>query len=106
MCKRTTPEMDALLRSFGKALPEERSPTTTEHYTCHAFKKGALDQLVQRASKVKDFPTYLVPLLAKHKSEQEQMPAVTMGYLNHPSSRIAMARLLQTHRATELLDPV
>eukprot|EP01002_Notosolenus_urceolatus_P014814 NODE_671_length_1864_cov_5.386226_g542_i0.p2 GENE.NODE_671_length_1864_cov_5.386226_g542_i0~~NODE_671_length_1864_cov_5.386226_g542_i0.p2 ORF type:complete len:328 (+),score=5.17 NODE_671_length_1864_cov_5.386226_g542_i0:440-1423(+) len=103
---KTTSELDGLLQQFGEARPEERGPTTLTHYTAHAVKKGALDQLVCRASEKEGFPTWLIPLMAKHRSEQEQIPQVTMGYLNSQGSRLAMARLLRTAEATELLDPL
>ena len=97
--------MDKLLGRFGKAKEHERSSTTLDHYTVHAVKKGALSQLVSRAAQIPEFPIWLIPLLAKHKSPQEQIPQVTVGYLNHPNVRVDTARLLRTQEATQLLDP-
>ena len=100
-----TARMDRWWAGRGKAEQEEMARGTTDHYTCHSIKKGALKQLVERAAAVPGFPVWLIPLLAKHVSQLEQFPQTTMGYLRHPAARMAVARLLRTQEATVLLDP-
>lgn len=100
----STERMDNFLRGLGEARGDERGPDTLSHYTVHAIKRGALSQLVKEAAAVRDFPVWLVPLMAKHKT-RELIPDVTVGYLWDTQSRVALARVLRTAEATQLLGP-
>ena len=59
-----------------------------------------------RAAGIPGFPAHLIPLLAKHKGKTELIPQVTMRYLNGDADRVALARTLRTHEATEIMNPL
>ena len=105
MSKWSTTKMDAWLGLQGTPSEHESRETVMTSYTTHAVKRGALHLLVLRAAQIPGFPVHLIPLLAKHKGRSEMIPTVTMRYLSGDADRIALARTLRTHEATEIINP-
>lgn len=95
----STAQLNNQLRKTGVRTAEG------EAYTAHSLKRGAMRQLLAGAAEILEFPTWLIPLLAKHKGTQERIPAVTVGYLSNTGDRLNLARVLRTGEATALLDP-